>query len=83
MPNSHEHVIQHYGSLVASEADFLGQSGKILNEAKADRMVADYDLIRGIANAEAAEMVLNARRFVDTCKEKWIFYDKVTDELDD
>jgi hypothetical protein len=66
-----------------SEADFLGQSGKILNEAKADRMVADYDLVRGVANAEAAEMVLNARKFVDACKEKWNFYDKVTDELDD
>src|SRR2546430_9436904 len=42
-PKSHEHVIEHYGKLVAAEAGDLGQSGMILSRARTDRMVADYD----------------------------------------
>ena len=45
-------------------------------------MVADYDLIRGITNNDAAATVKDARQFVEACRAKWNFEDKVTDELD-
>lgn len=81
-PQSHEHIVQHYGNLIAAEPGFLGQSGMVLGRARTDRMVADYDLVRGIANADAAITVREAREFVDACKAKWNFEDNVTDELD-
>jgi uncharacterized protein (UPF0332 family) len=83
VPQSHEHVIQHYGNLVDSEPGYLGQSGMVLSRARTDRMAADYDLVRGITNAEAVVTVREARQFADACKSKWKFYDKVTDELDE
>jgi uncharacterized protein (UPF0332 family) len=83
VPQSHEHVIQHFGNLVASEQGYLGDSGKVLSRARTDRMVADYDLVRGITNIEATETAREARKFVDACKAKWGFEDRVTDELAD
>jgi len=83
VPQSHEHVIQHFGNLVASESGYLGQSGMVLSRARTDRMVADYDLVRGVTNADAVITVGEARQFVDACKAKWKFYDNVTDEIDD
>jgi uncharacterized protein (UPF0332 family) len=83
VPQSHEHIVQHYGNLTATEPSYLGQSGKILSRARTDRMVADYDLVRGIASDGAAAMVKDARQFVDACKARWNFEDSVTDELDD
>jgi uncharacterized protein (UPF0332 family) len=80
-PLSHEHIVQHYGNLIASEPGYLGQSGMILSRARTDRMVADYDLVRGITNDDARAMAEDARRFVDACKTKWNFQDRVTDEL--
>jgi uncharacterized protein (UPF0332 family) len=81
-PQSHEHIIQHYGNLIASEPGYLGQSGMVLGRARTDRMVADYNLIRGITDTEAAATVMDARQFVDACKTKWGFTDNVTDKLD-
>jgi uncharacterized protein (UPF0332 family) len=75
-PPNHEHIIQHYGNLVASEAGYLGQSGRVLSRARTDRMVADYDLVRGITNAEATATVQDARQFVDACKAKWDFQEE-------
>ncbi len=83
VPQSHEHVIQHYGNAVASEPGYLGESGKVLSRARTDRMVADYDLVRGVANTEATLTVKEARLFVNACKVRWAFQDKVTDDLDD
>jgi uncharacterized protein (UPF0332 family) len=83
VPQSHEHVIEHFGRLVASESGDLGESGMLLSRARTDRMVADYDLVRGIAQDEAAALAADARKFVDACRTKWGFYDKVTDDLDD
>jgi len=83
VPQSHEHVIQYYGNIVASESDYLGQSGMVLSRARTDRMVADYDLVRGITNEEAAVTVRDARQFVDACKAKWGFEDRATDDRDD
>jgi hypothetical protein len=51
-----------------------------LGRARTDRMVADYDLVRGINNADAAATVRDARQFIDACKAKWNFGDRVTDE---
>jgi uncharacterized protein (UPF0332 family) len=81
-PQSHEHILQHYGNLIAAEPGYLGQSGMVLGRARTDRMVADYDLVRGITNADATATVKDARQFVDACKAKWNFEDQVTDELD-
>jgi uncharacterized protein (UPF0332 family) len=81
-PQSHEHIVQHYGNLIASESGYLSQSGMVLSRARTDRMVADYDLVRGITNDDATKTVKDARQFVDACKAKWDFKDRVTDELD-
>src|SRR5438105_4927311 len=39
IPQSHEHVIEHFGNLVATESGYLGQSGIALSRARTDRMV--------------------------------------------
>jgi hypothetical protein len=44
-------------------------------------MVADYGLIRGITKAEASETTGEARQFVDACRTKWNFKDKMTKEI--
>jgi uncharacterized protein (UPF0332 family) len=49
-PQSHEHIIQHYGKLIASEPGYLGGSGMVLGRARTDRMVADYN-----SSAESAK----------------------------
>jgi uncharacterized protein (UPF0332 family) len=83
VPQSHEHVIEHYGKLVASETGYLAQSGMVLSRARTDRMVADYDLVRGVTKSEAEITVKEARQFVDACKIKWNFNDSSANELDD
>jgi len=82
VPQSHEHVIEHYGKLVAGEPGVLGQSGMMLSRARTDRMVADYDLVRGTNKSNAAATTAEARKFINACMNKWGFYDKVTDDLD-
>jgi uncharacterized protein (UPF0332 family) len=73
VPQSHEHVIEHYGNLVASEPGFLAQSGMLLSRARTDRMVADYNLVRSVTKAEAEATVKDAQKFVAACKAKWNF----------
>jgi len=82
-PKSHEHVIQHYGNLVANEDEPLKSTGLELSRARTDRMVADYDLVRGANNSEAKETTQAARVMVDAIMERWDFYDNVTHELDE
>jgi len=82
VPKSHEHVIQHYGNLIANEAEPLKSTGLELSRARTDRMVADYDLVRGATTSEAKETVKSARAMVDAIMERWYFYDNVTQELD-
>ena len=82
VPKSHEHVIEHYGKLVEAEIGNLGQSGRVLSRARTDRMAADYDLVRGGNNTDAAATTAEARAFIDACKSKWNFSDDVTDDLD-
>jgi uncharacterized protein (UPF0332 family) len=83
VPQSHEHVIEHYGLLVAGEAGGLGQSGMLLSRARTDRLVADYDLVRGITAAEVAALTVDARNFVDACRAKWGFNNNVMDDAED
>lgn len=71
VPASHEHVIQHYGKLVAGEPGDLGHSGLVLSRARSDRMRADYDLVRGANKRDAAATAADARRFIEVCKTKW------------
>jgi uncharacterized protein (UPF0332 family) len=83
VPKSHEHVIQHYGTIVAKENESLAATGPMLNRARTDRMVADYDLVRGADAHDATETTVNARTMVDLIMARWDFYDNVTHELDD
>jgi len=45
-------------------------------------MAADYDLVRGANNGDAAATTADARAFIKFCMSKWGFYDTVTDDLD-
>lgn len=83
VPKSHEHVVRHFGQLVEHEAGDLAGTGQLLSTARNDRMIADYDMVRGAGGMDAAETTKQARKFVDACKEKWKFVDQVTDELED
>jgi uncharacterized protein (UPF0332 family) len=83
VPKSHEHVVEHFGKLVANETGDLAGQGMVLSTARNDRMVADYDMVRGAAGIDAAETTKLARKFVDACMSKWDFSDNVMNELDD
>ena len=80
VPKSHEHVIEHYGKLVAGEAGYLKNSGLILSRARTDRIVADYDLVNGATRADATVLTGEARRFVEACKARWNFDDRMSAE---
>ena len=71
VPNSHEHVIQHFGNVVAKERHELAGCGLMLNRARGDRMIADYDLVRTASPEDAAQTTADARRFIDSCKQRW------------
>jgi uncharacterized protein (UPF0332 family) len=73
VPNSQEHVAEHYGRLVAGERDPLGSSGVALNSARFVREVADYDLYRNVDLPEAAEATAQARIVLDAIRQKWGF----------
>ena len=83
MPQSHEHVIQHYGKLVEGQQGDLGESGRMLSRAQTDGMVADYDLVRGANVADAKATTVDARKFINANAAKWGFNDNVTDDLED
>lgn len=83
VPKSHEHVVEHFGKLVANETGELAGLGKVLSVARNDRLVADYDMVHGATGIDADETTKLARKFVDTCMNKWGFSDQVRDELDD
>src|SRR5947199_3772781 len=60
VPKSHEHVIEHYGKLVAVEPGNLAHSGRVLSRARTDRMDADYDLVRRATKKDAAATTADA-----------------------
>ena len=71
VPKSHEHAIEHYGVLTASEGGLLGESGKALSRARTDRTIADYDLGQTVSTAEASAMTADAKRLVEACARRW------------
>jgi uncharacterized protein (UPF0332 family) len=73
VPQSHEHVIQHYGRLVEGQEGDLGESGRLLSRARTDRTVADYDLVRGTDNDDAQATTNDARKFLEANAAKWGF----------
>jgi uncharacterized protein (UPF0332 family) len=80
VPQSHEHVIQHYGKLVEGQPGDLGESGRTLSRARTDRMVADYDLVRGANVTDAKATIVDARKFINANADRWHFY---TDDLEE
>jgi uncharacterized protein (UPF0332 family) len=83
VPKSHEHVLEHFGKLVANETNDLAGQGQVLSAARNDRMVADYDMVRGAEHIDAVETTKSARKFVDACGKRWNFSDSAIDELDE
>ena len=72
-PESHAHVIEHFGKLVAGQSSVLGETGMMLSRAQTDRDVADYDLVKTISQKDAAELAANARTLLEACNTKWKF----------
>lgn len=73
VPNSHEHVAEHYLKLVTGAPEPLGSTGDALDRARAMREVADYDLYRNVDVSEAAAVVAQARIMLDAIRQKWGF----------
>jgi uncharacterized protein (UPF0332 family) len=71
VPRSHEHVIEHFGNLVEQEAGMLGQCGRMLSQARSERMMADYDLVRSATPSEASDTVADAQKFLAACRARW------------
>jgi hypothetical protein len=81
VPESHEHVIQHYIVLAESlDDEFLKTSGTLLNRARDDRMRADYFVgadqgrnfgLQGASREEASEAAEVAARFLKAWTDKW------------
>ncbi|MDB5430454.1 MAG: hypothetical protein JWP35_1570 [Caulobacter sp.] len=71
VPKSHEHVLEHFGKLVRDEPGDLGEAGRLLSHALSDRMTADYGLIEGVSEPDAAETAADAVRFVEVCTVRW------------
>jgi hypothetical protein len=53
----------------------------MLSRARTDRVVADYDLVRGANNTEARATTVDARKFVDANAKKWGFNSGVDNAL--
>jgi uncharacterized protein (UPF0332 family) len=65
VPQSHEHIIQHYAKVTVGLTDEMEASGRDLNAARTDRERADYGLDSGIDMDEARSIVVMARKFID------------------
>lgn len=73
VPESHEHVLQHFISLCERQASPLNASGKSLNRARDLRVECDYyrdssgqmnSGVHGESKAEAAELAVEAETFM-------------------
>ncbi len=72
VPRSHEHVIEHFGNLVAGEPQDLAELGVLLSRARRDRMAADYGTAVIPGADRAAAITSEARRFFDACAARWM-----------
>jgi uncharacterized protein (UPF0332 family) len=64
VPDSHEHVIEHFGKLVG-DADKPDGLGLLLNRARGERIISDYDLEDAITASQAADAARKATYFVE------------------
>ncbi|KGD91930.1 MULTISPECIES: HEPN domain-containing protein [Rhizobium/Agrobacterium group] len=70
-PESHTHVIEHFGKIIRNQQKDLEHLGMTLNRARTDRMISDYGLVEGVDNELAASTTEDATTFVQTCREVW------------
>jgi len=73
VPHSHEHVIEHFGKLVAGEQDPLGAAATVISHARSNRVDADYSPNQTADAAEANELTAQARIMLDAIRFKWGF----------
>jgi uncharacterized protein (UPF0332 family) len=73
VPNSHEHVAEHYLRLVTGAPEPLGSTAEALDRARFVREVADYDLYRNVKASEALATTVQARIMLDAIRQKWGF----------
>jgi len=72
VPDSHEHVIQHYAKLVETGDDAARESAKWLNFARSMRAKADYNAIEGgVVQQDAEQVMLDAHAFFDFFTDRW------------
>lgn len=71
VPPSHEHVLEHFGNLVANEPGQLSEAGLLLGRARADRMTADYGLTKSIEATDAIATVKDAEVLVGLVGQRW------------
>jgi uncharacterized protein (UPF0332 family) len=70
VPESHEHVIQHFGRLEDASGK-VGGLGMMLNRARGERVASDYDLDDEITDEQASETAADAVHFVEQCRKLW------------
>lgn len=71
VPRSHEHVIEHFGKLVAGESGSLAGTARLLGRARTDRVDADYGLLPTSTSARASVLAADARNLIEACSARW------------
>jgi len=80
VPESHEHVIQHYAKLAETLPSPFTESGKLLNRARSMRVEADYfsnanatwhSGPHGATATEASELTAQASSFISAWLRRW------------
>ncbi len=80
VPESHEHVIEHYAKLVETLPPPFKESGKLLNRARDMRVEADYFRdedgnlefgVHGATAAEASKLTEQASSFIANWLRRW------------
>lgn len=80
VPESHEHLIQHYAKLAETLPPPFTESGKLLNRARDMRVEADYFRdengnlqfgMHGATAAEASDLTAQASSFMDNWLRRW------------
>jgi uncharacterized protein (UPF0332 family) len=70
VPDSHEHVIQHFGKL-EDDGSNSDSPGLLRNRARGERIASDYDLEDSITEAQATDAAAKAAHFVEKCIKRW------------
>jgi uncharacterized protein (UPF0332 family) len=67
VPQSHEHVLQHFTKLAETVGGEGVEAARLLNQARSIRMTADYGGAEPPDEEDAEECVADARRFIEIC----------------